>query len=265
MSRENLPARAQMNLPADVAATIEADVAAIQERVAAPAGSRITIQSQGKAFRLPDGQEVKDAIDLIIVDFVAAQLWYEQKYDRNRVDSSPPMCFAIGLDERHLVPSGNSIMPQSETSCAECWAYKWGSDRDGGRGKDCGTVRLLACLLPDATDPTAIYTLKASSTATKYFDSYVSMLAKAHTLPPYMFTTTVRFDPTSDFASLRFTNPVPGSPEQIAVALQAREAARRILLTEPDMVQARQAMEAQSKERTTLKAPRRAQPVAGRR
>lgn len=252
----NLPAQARLQLPANVREQMAAEAAEIiASRVAAPTGSRIAID-QSKQFKLPDGTMVRDALDVIVVDFVAAQFWYEKAFDRDQL--APPMCFAIGLDPKALVPSPNGLIQQSEgKSCSECWAFQWGSDRNGGRGKDCSTNVLLACLFPDATPESPLMTVRVSSTAAKHFNSYVSLLARVHSLPPYAFATSLRFDPSVSYASLRFVDPRPLDDETLAVVMSHREAARQLLMTEPDMTQARLEREKQEAERAQLKAPAR--------
>ena len=47
--------------------------------------------------------------------------------------------------------------------------------------------------------------------------------------------TEISFDPMVKYSSLRFGNPVPCSPEQMALAYSHREAAMERLMIEPDV------------------------------
>lgn len=253
---KDLPAKAQLNLPTELRQKLQEEAAGIATRITQPSGNRITID-QSKQFKLPDGQLVRDALDVIIVDFVAAQSWYEKPFDRDNI--APPACFAIGLDPTKLVPSVNSLVPQVEAgkSCAECWAFQWNSDRQGGKGKDCSTNILAATLFPDAKIEDPLMLLKISATATRYFNSYAALLSRAHQMPPCAFVTQLRFDPSQTFASLRFMDPRPLDGETLAMVMSRRDEARKMLLTEPDMTQARAERERGEAEKSKLQRPAR--------
>src|SRR5574343_359447 len=93
--------RAKINLPTDINAALAAEVAEIQRRISAPSGNRIQV-TQSKTFKLPNGQEV-DELEAIVLDFVAANYYYTEAYDRNNV--VPPACFSIALEPSTMTPS----------------------------------------------------------------------------------------------------------------------------------------------------------------
>lgn len=205
---------------------LRAEVAGIQERLGAPGGDVISI-TQDKYFKLPDGTKHGGPMDVVIVDFVAGNYFYEGAYDPNNI--TPPACFAIGTNPTQLSPSDNSPVRQSD-NCATCPMNQFGSD---GKGKACKNSRLLALLPVDADADTPIMVLKVSPTGLKAYDSYVASVARSFQVPPLGVVTEVCFDDSVTYASLRFKNPRPN--ENIELAFSRRDEARARLMTEPDV------------------------------
>lgn len=199
----------------------------LNNRVAPPSGINIGI-TNAKEFKLPDGRKTT-TLDLVIVDFVSANNFYEGSYDPNNI--SPPACFAIGTNPLQLVPSKNSPNRQAD-ECKSCPMNEFGSN---GNGKACKNGRTLAVLPADANADTPLWTLKVSPTALKAFDGYVRSVASAFGMPPIAVVTTVTFDENTDYASLRFGNPTPN--ENLEACFARQEEARKLLATEPDVSQ----------------------------
>lgn len=220
--------KAKINLPVDINQEMADEIAALQKRISAPSGDRIQV-TQGKTFKMPNGQEVDGPIEAIIVDFAAANFYYTDSYDRNNV--TPPVCFALGLEPAGMSPSENSPEPQA-ASCASCWANQFGSS---GRGKACQNARLLAILPTDATEETPLAILKVSPTAIRAFDGHVSAVARQYGVAVRAVVTAIDFSPESEYATLRFSTVAP-APKDLVLMAQARksEAIQR-LLTEPDV------------------------------
>lgn len=210
----------------DMRAKMRAEVAALAERLGAPGGDVIKI-TQDKFFQFPDGTKHPGPINLVIVDFVAANNFYDGPYDPNNI--SPPACFAIGLNPTELAPSDNSPVKQA-TSCAVCPLNAFGSD---GKGKACKNTRVLAVLPPGATKDTPLWVLKTSPTAIKPFDAYVKSVANSFELPPIGVVTEISFDPAQTYGSLRFGNPQPNADFDVCYS-RRREAMER-LMVEPDV------------------------------
>jgi hypothetical protein len=221
--------KAKINLPGDVNAAFAAEMASIQKRIGAPSGDRITV-TQSKTLKLPSGVEVEE-IDGIIVDFVAANFYYTESFDRNNI--TPPVCFAIGLEPSGLIPSNNSPDKQTE-ACAGCWANQFGSS---GKGKACSNTRLLAVMAtaPEADGEYPMYILKVSATAIRSFDGHVGKVAQAFGMPVRGVVTRITLSQDSEYASLRFAVLEPASKELILIAQDRLEDARTRLLTEPDI------------------------------
>lgn len=209
---------------AEMKAKMAADLAALQGRTGAPGGDKISCKN--KKFKLPDGTEA-DELQLIIVDFTNVNSFYEGAYNKDAI--VPPACFAIHPLLASLTPSDASPVKQSD-ACTGCPMNEFGSD---GNGKACKNARRLAVLPPDADEDTPLWILDASATAIKHFDSYVRSVAQKFGMTPVGVITTVSFEPTSDFPSLRFSDPQPN--ENIEVHYARMDEARDRLAQEPDV------------------------------
>lgn len=206
--------------------TLRAQAAAMTERVSAPSGNAIRV-TQDKQFQLPDGTKTPGPLELVIIDFVSKNAFYEGSYDPKNI--APPACFSIGSVPIKMVPSANAPEPQSDT-CATCPMNQFGS---AGAGKACKNSRVLAVLPPDADANTPIWTLTTSPTAIKNFDGYVSGVARTFQMPPISVITTVSFDENETYAKLVFSNPVPNPNLEAHFDRQAE--AKDILAAEPDV------------------------------
>jgi hypothetical protein len=212
----------------DMRAQMRADVAALASRLGAPGGDVIRC-TQDKFFELPDGTKTPGPLNLVIVDFVSSNNFYDGPYDPKNL--TPPACFAIGLNPTELVPSDNSPVRQAD-ACAVCPLNAFGSG-DKGNGKACKNTRVLAVLPPGATKDTPLWVLKTSPTAIKGFDAYVKSVANAFEVPPVGVVTEVGFDPSQTYGTLRFGNAQPNVDIEVGYG-RRREAMER-LMTEPDV------------------------------
>jgi len=212
------------------------DLASIQEQLAKEAenigdqvggASTNAISLKDKVFTMPGGEVLTDAIQLVIVDFISMNKFYDGKYNANNPE--PPVCFAINKIPSELAPSGNAPEVQSEGDCAECPMSQWGSDGDG---KACKETRRLAVLPVDATDDDQIMTLNVPPTAIKGYDAYVKQVAKLFQTSPIGVITTIDFHPEKDYPLPIFGNAVP-NPE-IASFFARRAEAAEVLAVEPD-------------------------------
>lgn len=197
-------------------------------RVEPGSGKSIRI-GQDKSFTLPDGTKTRESLQLVVVDFVSRNEYYEGAY--NKDDITPPNCFAIHPEPKQLVPSANSPDKQCD-DCASCPMNQFGSAPTGA-GKACKNTRVLAVMPPDADDDTEIWTLKVSPTAIKAFDGFVAGVNRAFQLPPVGVVVTVGFSDAKDFPSLEFTDPQLN--ENVAVHFSRQDEAREMLTREPDV------------------------------
>lgn len=197
-------------------------------RVEPGSGKSIRI-GQDKSFTLPDGTKTRGSLQLVVVDFVSRNEYYEDAY--NKDDITPPNCFAIHPEPKQLVPSDNSPDKQCD-NCASCPMNQFGSAPTGA-GKACKNTRVLAVMPPDADDDTEIWTLKVSPTAVKAFDSFVAGVNRTFQLPPVGVVVTVGFSGAKDFPSLEFTDPQLN--ENVVVHFGRQDEAREMLMREPDV------------------------------
>jgi hypothetical protein len=197
-------------------------------RVEPGSGKSIRI-GQDKSFTLPDGTKTRESLQLVVVDFVSRNEYYEGAY--NKDDITPPNCFAIHPEPKQLVPSDNSPDKQCD-DCASCPMNQFGSAPTGA-GKACKNTRVLAVMPPDADDDTEIWTLKVSPTAIKAFDGFVAGVNRAFQLPPVGVVVTVGFSGAKDFPSLEFTDPQLN--ENVAIHFGRQDEAREMLMREPDV------------------------------
>lgn len=200
-------------------------VASLAERIQPGGGNKIRL-SKDKQFVLPDGTKTEGPLELVIVDFVATNSFYEGKFDSN--NPSPPGCFAVGTNIRAMVPVKDSPSIQHD-NCAECPMNAWGSD---GAGKACKNGRRLAVLPPDADADTPIWILDVSPTALKEFDGYVAGVVRTFGMPPIAVVTQVSMDDQAEYQRLVFSDPKPN--ENLAVAHARMDEARELLMTLPD-------------------------------
>lgn len=209
----------------NIAEMLRAQAAAMSERTAPASGISIRV-GQDKMLSLPDGSKA-DSLDLVVVDFVARNEFYEGKYDPKNI--VPPICVAIGSNPLKLVPDDSSPNKQND-DCSSCPMNAFGSD---GEGKACKNGRILAVLPADADEDTPIWLLKVSPTALKGFDGFVQNTARTFQMPPVGVIVTVSCDENKTYASLTFSNAVPNPNLNVHFARQ--EEARALLNTVPDM------------------------------
>lgn len=219
-------------------ATIDAElaneVALLKKSIAQPSGNRITVKPTGN-FILPDGMDLGDNIQVVVLDFASANRLYIQNYDPNNI--SPPDCFAIGKILHEMAPDPLSPQPQS-ANCSQCPLNAFGSSSNG-RGKACKNSRELAVLLIDpdnpesANDPGApIYTMSLPPKALKSFDGAVGYVMRTLNAPPVKAVLTVTAVNVGTYAQISFIDPVP-NPDY-AIHMARRSECESLLFRKPD-------------------------------
>lgn len=229
MAKSTAVAKAKIQLPANIAQQLAAEAASIASRIGSPGGDKIS--TKGKRFNMPSGEQHPGPMNVVIIDFVAANYLYDREFTVN--DMAPPICAAQGDGRTTLVAYNESPEKQCET-CSACPKNQWGTDLKGGRGKACSNLYFLAVMAPDATVDTPLLILKVSSTGLKSFDAYVSSVARSFQAPPVAVLTEISFDAVETYPTLRFGNPAPISAELLALAMSRRDEARTRLLAQPD-------------------------------
>jgi hypothetical protein len=206
-----------------------AELDALKSRLLKPAGDKIKISN--KQFKLPSG-DILDFLDVVILDFVYFNTYYEGDYDPNKI--VPPNCFALSAEQKDMSPSANVPDCQSDCgTCQGCWANEFGSS---GKGKACQNRVLMAILPTDATEETPFSILDISPTAIKGFSAYVASVASGLRRPPYGVVTHIECNPATKHDVAIFSDPQPIEDEAFIALLRSRkQEARERLLTEPDV------------------------------
>lgn len=222
-------------------------VAALRARLMAPTGDKIKISN--KQFKLPSG-DVLDFLDIVVVDFVYFNTYYEGAFDPNNI--VPPNCFSLAVEPKGMVPSDNAPDKQSE-GCQSCWANEFGSN---GKGKACQNRVLIACLPTDAKEDTPFVVLDISPTAVKGFSSYLTSIARGGKMP-HEVVTHVECNPATkhDVAMFELSEEMEDVAFLGMVESRLGEARER-LMTEPDVSTFKTANEAKAAPKgRNLKAP----------
>lgn len=210
------------------------EVAALKEQIGQPAGNRIKVEATGD-FIAPDGQNLGDEIQVVVIDFVSSNKFYSGPY--NPKNPSPPDCYAIGRKLNEMAPEDDSPAAQSD-ACATCALNQFGSGNNG-KSKACKNTRTLAVVLVDPEDPSAaaaldapIYTMDLPPTAIRPFDGAVSAVARSLAGPPVKAVLTVSARNVGTYALISFTDPVP-NPDY-ATHYARRAECNDLLFRKPD-------------------------------
>lgn len=115
------------------------------------------ISTRDKKFNLPNGI-ILDELECVVLDMRFWNKYYTRPWEPNVV--IPPECYAVGEDEKSMVPSPNSNDVQAD-SCAVCPHNIF---PQGGGAKPCKNVLTMAIMVPDLSDLT-VYTLTGSPTS----------------------------------------------------------------------------------------------------
>lgn len=126
--------------------------------------------------------EARNRLVLCILAYPPTRAWWEKSLDESGGEVTQPDCRSVDM----IVPTASSPQPQSE-KCATCPHSQWGSDRKGGRGKDCGEAANV--LAYDFEGDQTVW-VQFGSTALTPFKKYVSALA-ARRLPTFAVLTQV--------------------------------------------------------------------------
>lgn len=207
---------------------LKAQAAAMANRTQPSTGSNIKL-TKDKKFLLPNGQKVEGPLELVVIDFMSRNKFYDRPFDQN--NPIPPACYAIHPEPKQLVPSDSSPDKQSD-DCASCPLNQFKSAANGS-GKACKNSRYLAVLPPDAEKDTDLWFLEVSPTGLKSFDGFVNSTMRTFQMPPISVVVDVDFDPNADHQSLTFGNVRPN--ENLAVHYPRQAEATDILMQEIDV------------------------------
>lgn len=200
-----------------------------------PSVGRISLKSGIMSYQ---GNPIpSNKINVVVLGAAFENQWYEGEYDPNVMRN--PACFALSATGADMAPHEVSIKKQA-TSCDVCEKAKWGSDRKGGKGKDC-KARVRLAVLPAAADmsPTSIgrsevALLQLPVTSVKNWGNYVNRLSAMLNRPPWAVITEVMVerDLKTQFKVL-FQEQTPIADTEILGAVSARVQPIQDLLLAP--------------------------------
>jgi len=218
--------KANGGLPVSVQAEMDKELDALADKIGSAGGDNISVK--GKIFTFPDGHQEEGPFGFVIVNFISANLWWEEVYDEK--NPTPPDCWAFGLNPKKMVASKNSTELQNDESCNDCPQNVFGSGV--GDSKACKNTRLLGVVAGDSDDDEdPILKLSVSPTGLRNWDGYVNTL-KAKGILPIQVITEIDFDANQTYPKLIFkaVGPNPNAELHWGRRVEAQE----LLLVEPD-------------------------------
>lgn len=219
-------------------ATIDAElaneVANIKDAISQGSGNKMKVEVVGD-FVTPDGMNLGNEIQVVVVDFVSHNKFYTTAYDPQ--NPTPPDCYAMGRKINEMAPEPDSPNIQN-ADCRTCPLNQFSSGQNG-RGKACKNSRALAVLVVDPENPDAhnepdapIYLLEIPPTGLRSFDGAVGHIARALNGPPVKAILTVTAKNAGTYALITFLDPVP-NPDYAAHAARRPEV-QDLLFRKPD-------------------------------
>ncbi len=173
-----------------------AALAKASAKTEAHVGGGAYISCRGGQFSFGGNLIPGGKMQVIIIDHVAENAFYEGRYDPD--DPSSPVCFSFFRDVSDAAPHEKSEKPQSD-ACKGCPHDEFGS-ADTGRGKACKNIRRLAIIMEDGMDDienATVAFLKIPVTSVKGWATYVKQLADTMGLPPLGVITEMSITPDS--------------------------------------------------------------------
>lgn len=212
------------------------EVANLKQQIGQPGGRAIKIKNTG--FISPEGMDLGGEIQIIVLDFVSKNMFYDRPYDPQ--NPTAPACFAMGRVLSSMTPDPDSPAVQAD-SCAVCPLNAFGSGSNG-KSKACKNTRELAVLLVDPENPDSIndpavpiYTMSVPPTGLRAFDGAVASIARSLAGPPIKAILTATVKDAGTYGLLSFVDPVPNP--NYGEHYQRRKEAAELLERRPDFTQ----------------------------
>ena len=223
---------------ANVDAEMSAAAQELRQQIGQSSSNRLKVTPQGQIL-LPDGLDLGDEVQLIVVDFISRNSFYPGVYNPN--NPTPPDCYAMGKIIADMAPEADSPHQQSE-KCATCPMNQFGTGPNG-TSKACKNTRDLAVLVIDPENPEAhnepdapIYTLSLPPTAIKSFDGAAGYISRVLGGLPIKAILTMKATPVGTYALISFTDPIP-NPDY-ALHWGRRDEVQDALFRKPDFAAA---------------------------
>jgi len=235
MARKSLSAvRGGSTALATIDQELSNEVALLKQQIGQPGGRAIKVNPTG-SFTSPEGMDLGNEIQVVVVDFISKNFFYDGPY----VPQTPsaPACYAANKVIADMAPDPDCPSPQAET-CAKCPLNQFGSGNNG-KSKACKNTRELAVLLVDQNNPdalgdpsTPLYTLSLPPTALRSFDGAAAVVARTLGGPPLKAILTVTATNAGTYALIAFSDPVANP--HYADHAQRRAEAAELLARKPD-------------------------------
>ena len=244
---KSIATRKKTEVSAEARELMQKQLAEMNDRVSIGGGR--SISTRGRRFTFPDGSKQSGPLDVIVLDFMSWNTYFDPDQPYDEENPLPPICYAFNEKPRQLKPSPNSKELQIEEgeSCSTCPWDVFGS-APNGKAKACKNRRVMAVLPPDATDEDEIMTIAASSTAIRRFDDFVQECKNEHGVTPLGVVVELDFFEAVDYPSLTFT--VVGANPDVNYYMNKLPEARTILTSEPTYSE-------DSEQETAVAAPKR--------
>lgn len=220
------------------------NMAAEQSESVSPSESNKIIIHNDSQFKLPDGSIVDAPMAVVIVTFMARNLYYSKAWKDGVI--SPADCAAQGFrknDDLTPYPAGELIDQQSD-SCNSCWANEFGSHPTSD-GKACQNRKQIAVLGIKTDGEGVPVTLTGemlrfdtSPVATGKFDAFIAKIAKRYDRPACCFVVDADIMPAGSSHAVYFSNEEMLPENLILEAVDRVEEAKSMLDIKP-MLQAR--------------------------
>lgn len=261
MARSNVAKNAVAVRPqgksiANLEAEMAQEVATLKQQVASGGGRKLQI-SESNTLVTPEGIELGESVQLVIVDFTNRNYFYPNPYNKNNI--VPPDCYSIGKLIADMKPENDSPQAQHD-DCASCPLNQWGSG-NGGTGKACKNTAELAVLLVDPDNPEAhnepkapLYSLSVPPTSLKLFGGFVTAAARSTGGTPVKVIVTLRLESKGKYSLLHFEDPVP-NPDWAAHYGRKVEA-QDLITRKPDFAAAAAKAQSRAPQRGCAPAPR---------
>lgn len=198
---KKLAKRQSTELSAETQEALQKKLATVRDRVEVGGGRMI--RTKGKRFTFPDGTKVNEPLEVVIIEFMAWNLYFDEPYDED--NPIPPVCYAFNERPKDMTPSPNCKEMQigADELCKGCHWNKFGS-APNGKGKACQNRRLFALLPANADEEDEMMLMSASPTSVSGFDAYVTQLSSDGELPISVITE-IDFDDDVDYPKLTFS------------------------------------------------------------
>lgn len=197
-----------------------------------------TIRHRGVDRQLmrPDGDGPMNSVEVVILKGATglSKIWYENGYVEG--SNAPPDCSS----SNGVIPD-NGVPKKQNNVCATCPRNAWGSDRRGGKGKDCADSRRVA-IVPLTDIPNEAFggpmLLRIPAASLQDMAAFSSQM-QGQGYPYFSIGIRISFDTQESFPKFKFNGIRPLSDAEADMVLRLRTSpeVERIVSEAPPAVQ----------------------------